>query len=74
MAHHCHAMGCEVPVPARLLMCRRHWFMVPAPMRGAVLRHFRPGQCDDKKPSRAWLEAAIAAVKHVATVEGRLVA
>lgn len=35
-AHLCHARGCSVPVPPRMLMCRRHWFMVPRRLRLAV--------------------------------------
>jgi hypothetical protein len=69
--HHCHARGCEIITPPRLLMCRRHWYMAPSPLRAAVWSAFRPGQEIDKAPSRRWVEAAGAAAAYVAEREGR---
>ena len=46
-------------------MCLRHWRMVPADLQRAVWKHYRPGQCDDKKPSREWHAAADAAIRAV---------
>jgi hypothetical protein len=43
--------------------------MVPGDLRRAVLAAYRPGQCDDKKPSQKWIEAAKAAIKAVAKKE-----
>lgn len=71
MGHECHAEGCSKAIPPALLMCREHWRMVPYQLRGAVLRAYRPGQCDDKRPSAAWLEAARAAINAVAARERR---
>lgn len=67
--HHCHARRCTVPVPPEMLMCRRHWFMVPKKLRDAVWATYRPGQCDDKQPSEAWHKAADAAILAVAQKE-----
>lgn len=67
--HHCHAKGCVVAVPPEMLMCRAHWFMVRRDLRARVLATYRPGQCDDKRPSREWHEAADAAIKYVADLE-----
>lgn len=53
------------------LMCSRHWFMVPMALRAAVWRTYRPGQCDDKRPSEAWHRAADDAIDAVARKEGR---
>lgn len=64
-AHHCHARGCSRVVPPEMLMCKRHWFMVPAPIRQQVWSTYRPGQCDDMNPSTAWHAAADAAIKAV---------
>jgi hypothetical protein len=69
--HHCHATGCGQACPPRLLMCRRHWFMVPAGLRAAVLAAYRPGQEITKTPSPEWLAAARAAIRAVETIEGR---
>jgi hypothetical protein len=52
-----------------MLMCRRHWFMVPKNLRDRVWATYRPGQCDDKQPSEAWHLAADAAIRHVAARE-----
>jgi hypothetical protein len=50
-------------------MCRPHWRMVPAALRAAVWKAYRPGQCDDKRPSEAWFVAADAAIAAVARAE-----
>ena len=69
--HTCHAAGCSVEVPPKMLMCRRHWYMVPKPMRDEVWRTYRPGQEDDKAPSDDYLMAMDAAIRAVAEKEGR---
>lgn len=55
--HTCYAPGCERPVPARMLMCREHWFALPKPLRDAIWAEYRPGQEKDHKPSAAYLSA-----------------
>lgn len=69
--HRCHARNCALLVPPGLLMCRRHWYMVPTELRRAVWSTYRVGQCDDRRPSREWLEAAKAAIEAVAAKEAR---
>jgi len=69
MPHHCHARGFVVPVKPELLMCLRHWRMVPRAVQRAVWATYRPGQCDDKGPSDAWHQAADAAIGYVAHLE-----
>jgi len=71
MAHHCHAEGCEVSVPPKMLMCLRHWRMVPKGLQREVWRTYRPGQEVDKSPSAEYLKAHLAAVAAVAEKEGR---
>lgn len=68
--HTCHARGCSTEVKPELLMCGRHWRMVPRVIQRAVWAHYRPGQCDDKDVSREWLLAADAAIGFVARAEG----
>ena len=70
MAHTCHATGCATPVTPAMWGCRRHWFMVPKPLRDAIWRHYRAGQESDWQPSVAYLNAAKAAVEAVAKREG----
>ena len=71
MAHECHATGCELRVPPSLLFCKKHWFMVPRSIQNRVWRAYRPGQEEDKRPSREYLLAARDAVVAVAEREGR---
>ncbi|MEM9149126.1 MAG: hypothetical protein AAGB19_01550 [Cyanobacteria bacterium P01_F01_bin.3] len=71
-AHRCHAKGCSKVVPEKMLMCRKHWAMVPKELQRAVWRHYRHGQEVDKNPSSEYLAAALAAINAVAVAEGRL--
>ena len=71
MKHTCHAVGCDVAVKPELLMCAKHWRLVPRDIQQKVWRHYRPGQCDDKNPSEAWHVAADAAIGYVSIMEGR---
>jgi hypothetical protein len=70
MAHTCHARNCNAKVPRSMLMCRRHWFMVPKFLRDEVWRTYVHGQCNmDPPPSEAWHRAADAAIAAVAQRE-----
>lgn len=71
MKHHCHARGCPVEVPPKMLMCKRHWFMVPPALRQAVWDTYSPGQEIRRDPTEAYLAAADAAIEAVAIKEGR---
>ncbi len=55
MKHHCHAYGCQLPVPPRMFMCRKHWGMLDRRLQLAIWRYYRPGQENDKKPSVQYL-------------------
>lgn len=70
MTHTCHAFACRAPVAPSYLMCAAHWALVPAALRGPLLRAYRPGQCHDKQPSASYNAAQRACVAHVARVEG----
>jgi hypothetical protein len=75
-AHLCHARNCEQPVPPRMLMCARHWRMVPKELQTAVWREYRPGQEISKTPTAAYLAVmveAIAAVAHAEAGRKRIV-
>jgi diadenosine tetraphosphatase ApaH/serine/threonine PP2A family protein phosphatase len=67
--HTCHAKGCPVPVPPRLLMCSRHWRRVPAELKRRVWLTYRRGQEITKDPSPEYLEAMNAAIAAVAELE-----
>jgi hypothetical protein len=69
--HECHAIGCTVSVPPRMLMCRKHWYMIPKPLRDAVWATYVPGQEIRKDPTDEYMDAHLAAVRAVAEKEGR---
>jgi hypothetical protein len=71
MSHVCHANLCVTPCRPEHLMCPRHWAMVPADVQQEVLHHYRPGQCNDMRPSPEWFAAAKLAVALVAQREGK---
>lgn len=64
--HHCHWPGCEQRVPPAMWGCRKHWYMLPLPLRTAIWRTFKPGQEEAKNPSRDYLDAAKAAQDWIA--------
>jgi len=70
VSHTCHAMGCAKVVPPKMLMCLEHWRMVPRVFQQQVWKHYRPGQENDKRPSKTYLAAAAAAIEAVARKEG----
>jgi len=72
MSHHCHAVGCKVPVPPKMHMCFTHWHMVPKLLQSLIWHHYRPGQEIDKKPSVEYICAAFASVSCVAIKEGKI--
>ena len=39
--HNCAAIGCTARIGPRLLMCRRHWMMLPLNLRSAVWEAYR---------------------------------
>lgn len=71
MSHTCHANYCSEPVRPSLLMCPKHWRMVSPTTQARVLDNYRRGQCQDMRPSREWLNAAMTAVAEVAKAEGK---
>lgn len=68
MSHHCHAYGCSVPTKPALFMCMPHWRMVPEDLKKTLCAAYRHGQTKDKKPSREWIDAAIAVRRAVGLV------
>lgn len=64
-AHHCHAKFCKIKTKPEMLMCFKHWKMVPRQIQLKVWRHYRPGQCEDKQPSPGWHQAADEAIAAV---------
>lgn len=67
--HKCHALGCPTSCPPRFLMCYAHWKLVPINLQRKVWLRYRLGQEIDKRPSKAYLDAADEAIKAVAKRE-----
>jgi hypothetical protein len=70
-AHVCHATGCKAKVPPKMLMCRKHWYMVPKPLRDRVWATYVSGQEIRKDPTDEYMDAQRAAVRAVEEREGR---
>lgn len=69
--HTCHAEGCPAKVPPKMLMCGRHWRMVPRPLQRAIWATYRRGQEQDKNPSAAYMAVQRLACAAVARDERR---
>jgi len=57
MSHTCHWPGCPVEVAPHFWGCRRHWFMLPPPIRCDIWLYYRKGQEVTKDPSDAYIRA-----------------
>lgn len=68
--HHCHAPGCEVAVPPKMFMCKRHWFALPREMRDRIWATYVPGQeRREVSPTPEYLEVAERAQRFIAEME-----
>jgi hypothetical protein len=67
--HVCHAEGCNTPVPPKMLMCLKHWRMVPRDLQRRVWAAYVPGQEVSKNPTDEYMEVQRAAVRAVAIKE-----
>lgn len=57
--HRCHWPGCLEMVPPARWGCRPHWYLLPAALRTAIWRTYRPGQEVDGTPSADYLAVAL---------------
>jgi hypothetical protein len=70
MSHHCHATYCTTKVPPEMFMCKKHWFMLPKPIRDRIWQTYRLGQCDDWNITHEYANAAREGVAFIAQKEG----
>lgn len=70
MDHTCHAKGCQVRTQPKMLMCLRHWRMVPKAMQQEVWGVYVPGQEVRKDPSGEYLRVVRKVIDHVAELDG----
>ena len=68
--HPCRAHGCDEAVPARSLMCRHHWSLVPQRIQLLVWRHYVDGLDSSGRPTAAYRAVLRLAVALVADREG----
>ena len=62
LTHECPAPVCTERIDPDMLMCPRHWHVVPKPLRKAVWIAWRHGAGAGSPAHRAAMRAAIAAV------------
>lgn len=55
MSHTCHAPGCNRLVPAKMFMCKPHWYSLPNKIRDAIWNEYERGQEISKRPSLRYL-------------------
>jgi len=55
MTHTCHTVGCDVEIPPKMLMCKRHWYELPREDRDLVWSLYEPGQEITKTPSAEYI-------------------
>ncbi|WP_235594409.1 hypothetical protein [Leptospira santarosai] len=67
--HNCHAIGCNTKTKPEMFMCLKHWRMVSKRTQQLIWKYYRPGQCDDWKPSSEYCASAKLALCEVATKE-----
>lgn len=67
--HTCHAIGCGKECASKLLMCAKHWGLVPQHLQQRVYDTYRVRQEKDKNPSKEWFLAARAAIHEVQVIE-----
>ena len=63
MTHGCPGPACTEQVGPDVLMCPRHWYQVPGPVRRAVLIAWRRGAGAGTPAHRAAVRLAMAAVR-----------
>lgn len=61
-SHECPASGCTRRVSAGMLLCRPHWYMVPAPLRSAVWHAWAGGTGAGSPAHRRAITETIGAV------------
>ncbi len=66
MSHTCHAHGCKIAIPPKLLFCAPHWRSLEKRVQDAVWAEYRPGQETDKDPSLRYLAVQQYAISCVA--------
>ena len=69
MIHTCHAFGCEKPVPPKMLMCLKHWKMLPRTAQNDIWKEYVRGQEIRKNPTNEYLKAQQRAVVLVLSKE-----
>lgn len=66
----CAAKLCEAEVKPSMLMCKRHWFMVPKRIRDRVWRAWRGLRSDRPHSQAEYDQAVLEAVQAVSKEEG----
>lgn len=70
-AHRCPVRRCKAVVPPDRLMCKRHWYMVPKPIRDRVWATYDNGKGQMSALHLDAMEAAINAVDALEIERGK---
>ena len=68
MTHTCPAVGCTKRMPSTMLMCGKHWRLVPVPIQRRIWRSYRKGPTAHTATDD-YMRAVADAVKAVADAE-----
>jgi hypothetical protein len=71
--HHCHANDCPTRTSPAVLMCAKHWRMVPVAMQRKVWSTYKKRGSPGGEPLSwaEYYEASADAVEHVAAIENK---
>ena len=59
LRHHvCHWPDCYEQIPPAMWGCKKHWFMLPLPLRNKIWATYVPGQEQRMDPSQRYLTVA----------------
>lgn len=61
----CSCRTCDTTIPGYLLMCQRHWMMVPSGVRVEVQNAYREGREMKIHPTQRYLDARTTAIRIV---------
>jgi hypothetical protein len=72
-ARPCVAAGCRTSLRPDLVMCRKHWGLVPSHLRGLIRQSIAANALESTDQSRGVMQALVKrAIEAVAKAEGRL--
>lgn len=69
MGHTCHARQCDIPVPAKMFVCKRHWNMLSKELQKKIWSVYVEGQEKRKDPTEEYIVVQKECVEYIASIE-----